>query len=78
MKDDWPIETNHTLDQLQTTTEKIGKQHLGYSLCISQSISRDFGEYARTTTRRINELELKVSLLFTVPFFLAFSFSIAQ
>jgi hypothetical protein len=63
MKDDWPVETNHILDQLQTTTEKIGKQHIGYSLCISQSISRDFAEFAKSTTRRINELESKVYLL---------------
>lgn len=62
MKDDWPMETNRLLDQLQITTEKIGKQHIGYSLCISQSISRDFADYVKSTSKRINELESKVHL----------------
>lgn len=60
-KDDWPIETTRLLEQLHTSTEKAGKQHIGYSLCVSQSISREFFEYAKSTTRKIHDLELKVS-----------------
>jgi hypothetical protein len=59
-RDDWPIETNNVLDQLHVTTEKVGKQHIGYSLCISQSIAREFIEHAKATTKRISDLELKV------------------
>ena len=61
------METNRLLDQLQITTEKIGKQHIGYSLCISQSISRDFSEYVKSTSKRINELESKVHLSLLYP-----------
>jgi hypothetical protein len=45
------------------TTEKVGKQHIGYSLCISQSIAREFSEKAKTTTKRLIDLELKVILV---------------
>lgn len=59
-KEDWPVETNRVLDQIHITSEKIGKQHIGYSLCVSQSIAREFNEHAKTNGRKIQEIELKV------------------
>lgn len=54
------MEMNHLLEQVHTSTEKVGKQHIGYSLCVSQSISREFSEYAKSNSRKIHDLELKV------------------
>lgn len=59
-KEDWPVETNRVLDQIHITSEKLGKQHIGYSLCISQSIAREFNEYSKINGKKLNDLEFKV------------------
>jgi hypothetical protein len=58
-KEDWPVETNKVLDQIHTSSERLGKQHIGYTLSL-QSIAREFFESAKSISRRIQDIELKV------------------
>jgi len=62
-KDQWPVETNNAWDQLYTTSERLGKQHIGFSLCISQSIARELYDHGRSSSRRVQEIETKLQSL---------------
>ena len=43
-------------------TEKLGKQHIGYAVCLLQNIARSFTEFAKYSNAELAELDIKVSM----------------
>jgi hypothetical protein len=41
-------------------TEKIGKQHIGYAVCLLQNIARSFSEFAKFSSAELADIDVKV------------------
>lgn len=59
-KEDWPKDVINAYENICISSERLGKQHTGLSLCISQSVARTLHDHARDSSRRIQELETLV------------------
>ena len=62
-KTDWPASTNRAWNNICAFTEKLGKQHIGYANCLSQSIARSFTEHSKSSVAELNAIDVKVFLI---------------
>lgn len=60
-KQDWPNSTNGAWNNISIFTEKLGKQHIGYATCLSQSISRSFLEHSKISVAALGAIDVKVN-----------------
>lgn len=63
-RSDWPIGTNAAWNNTCVYVEKAGKQHIGYALCLSQSVSRSFNDSAREYHTVLQSIDNRMQTLF--------------
>lgn len=51
---------NKVWDQIATTMERLGKQHIGFHLCVSQSIARGLNSLGQSIAKQSQVLEAEV------------------
>jgi hypothetical protein len=61
VREEWPVVPNKVWDQIGTTMERLGKQHIGFHLCVSQSIARGLNSLGSSISKQAQELEAEVS-----------------
>lgn len=64
-KSDWPSCTNGTWNNICVFSEKLGKQHIGYATCLSQSVARSFVEHGKDHVSELNAMDVKVRRYYT-------------
>jgi hypothetical protein len=61
VKEEWPVVPNKVWDLIGTTLERLGKQHIGFHLCVSQSIARGLTSLGSSISKQSQDLEAEVS-----------------
>ena len=59
-REGWPTAVNALWDNVCSAEERLGKQHIGFSLCISHSISRELNEHWRVSSPHLDDIHNKV------------------
>jgi hypothetical protein len=59
-KSDWPSRTNGAWNNICVFSEKLGKQHIGYATCLSQSIARSFSEHSKSSVAELTAIDVKI------------------
>ena len=56
LRSEWTLSAQPAWENIFTITEKLGKQHIGFSICISQSVGRTFLNFAMDHKNKVQDI----------------------